>query len=175
MYSPMSDSRHSMPWAPSTWFISISSLTIDLPLITCLAARRRAIDITISLAWSTVSAQCTCTPLRVRLASSRSSRSGSLDKARARTALPRARKCSRSWASLKDAARLVINESMALRKLFRSCVSAKASWARSRKSSSTATVGISVLVLIAVLRCVATRSWQDAGRAGPVSVFPASR
>lgn len=79
------------------------------------------IDKTMPLASSTVSAQCTVTPLRVRFCSSCSSRSGNLDSARALIELPSARKCSLSWASLKAAARLSISESMAVRKLFRSC------------------------------------------------------
>ncbi len=120
MYSPMSDSRLSMPWPSRKWFISISSLTMDLPLITCLACRAWAICSTIWLASSTVSAQCTLTPLRVRLASSSSSSSGSLDRARARIWLPISRRRSRSSASLKEAARLVISESIAVRKLRRS-------------------------------------------------------
>jgi hypothetical protein len=44
MYSPMSDSNASMPAASMAWLKPTSSLTIDLPLMMCLAFTRCAIQ-----------------------------------------------------------------------------------------------------------------------------------
>ena len=174
MYSPMSDSRASMPWPSRKWFISISSLTIDLPLITCRAWWAWAIARTMVLASSTVSAQCTFTPLRVRLASRRSSSSGSLDSARARTWLPISRRCSRSYSSGIEARRLAISESMAERMLPRSWLSPSA-WRALRFRSRLLSSTTGMRWLMDGLRCAARGNWPGAGRAAGCPAVPASR
>ena len=75
MNSPMSDSMQSTPCSARAWFSSISSLAIDLPLITR-RAFACAMPSTIAFASAAVSAQCTCTPASVSFVSSRSSSAG---------------------------------------------------------------------------------------------------
>ncbi|MDR6358532.1 hypothetical protein Q3H58_005203 [Pseudomonas psychrotolerans] len=177
MYSPMSDSRQSIPWAPRTWFMSISSLTMDLPLISSLASWRSAICWTMALASAVVSAQCTWTPLRVRFASRRSSNSGSLDSARARMRLPSSRSRSRSSASLMLARRLAISESMAVRKLRRNWSSPRARRARALKGgvSLTSVRGIFSISFMRHLQYGARGSWPGVRHAGRHAVSPGHR
>ena len=65
MYSPRSVSTARMPAASSTWFSSISSLTIDFDLTTLLTLCSRAMSSTCRLASAASLAQSTVAPRAV--------------------------------------------------------------------------------------------------------------
>ena len=135
MYSPMSDSIAPMPAASAAWFSSISSLTIDLPLIINFAECCWQMPRMIALASSGVSAQCTWMPLRVRLVSSCSNSSGSLPRLYWRICSPSVRRVSSSSWEGNWVIRLLIRKSIAPRKLWRRNGFSTTALERARKPS----------------------------------------
>ena len=118
-----------IPSASSALLSSISSVAIDLTLMTSRAPWPCAIPATIAFASAPSRAQWTMPPARVTDASSRSSCSGSVAIVRALIAEPAARSASQSSSSaivLSRLARIVV---VALPRLRRSWASCSVSWA----------------------------------------------
>lgn len=108
MYSPRSVSMLCTPISPSTWFRRISSVTIDLLLMTFFTSCLRAISATSRAASAVVSANRTLAPRRVASASNVASQTSRFSSARLRRSFSASRVAvkSISWMA---AARAVTN------------------------------------------------------------------
>ena len=95
-----------MPWLSRWAFSSISSVTMDLPLVTARAPRSRRIAVTMSRASAASRAQCTCPPFAWTLASNCSSSSSRCESACARIERAASRKPSTSASPASACARL---------------------------------------------------------------------
>ena len=130
--SARSVSIASMPWAASASLSPISSVAIDLTLITSrgwVGRASPAMPATIAFASAASRAQWTTPPARCTDASSRSSCSGSVAIVRALIAEPAARSASQSSSSAIVASRLARIVVVALPRFRRSCASCRVSCA----------------------------------------------
>ncbi len=149
--SPISDSVLSIPWSSKWWFSSISSLAIDLPLMTFVALFCCAIWRKVSLASFASNAQCTLMPFRVQLCSSCSNSVGNCCGRAWRTRVASSWWCSHCAVLLMDSDRLLCKKSIAPRRFSLSSWSSKASTMRWSKS-----------VMIGPHQTVVWQSWQYA-------------